>query len=48
MFTQPKSLLTPEEYLAIERKAEYKSEYYDGVVYAMAGAQRARAGWKMW
>jgi Uma2 family endonuclease len=39
MSTQPKTLLTPEEYLAIERKAEYKSEYYDGVMYAMAGAR---------
>jgi Uma2 family endonuclease len=29
--------LTPEEYLAIERRAEYKSEYIDGVMYAMAG-----------
>jgi Uma2 family endonuclease len=29
--------LTPEEYLAIERQAEYKSEYVDGVMYAMAG-----------
>lgn len=29
--------LTPEEYLAIEQKAEYKSEYVDGVMYAMAG-----------
>ncbi|MGH9937365.1 MAG: Uma2 family endonuclease [Blastocatellia bacterium] len=29
--------LTPDEYLAIERKAEYKSEYIDGVMYAMAG-----------
>lgn len=29
--------LPPEEYLAIERKAEYKSEYIDGVMYAMAG-----------
>lgn len=29
--------LTPEEYLAIERAAEYKSEYVDGVMYAMAG-----------
>ncbi|HZS47128.1 MAG TPA: Uma2 family endonuclease [Blastocatellia bacterium] len=29
--------LTPEEYLATERKSEYKSEYADGVMYAMAG-----------
>ncbi|MGI8742909.1 MAG: Uma2 family endonuclease [Bryobacteraceae bacterium] len=29
--------ITPEEYLEAERKAEYKSEYYDGQVYAMAG-----------
>lgn len=29
--------LTPEEYLAIERQAEFKSEYVDGVMYAMAG-----------
>lgn len=29
--------LTPEEYLAVERQAEYKSEYVDGVMYAMAG-----------
>jgi len=27
MSIQPKVLLTPEEYLAIERQAEYKSEY---------------------
>lgn len=29
--------LTPEEYLAIERQAEFKNEYIDGVMYAMAG-----------
>ena len=29
--------LTPEEYLTIERAAEHKSEYIDGVMYAMAG-----------
>jgi len=29
--------LTPEEYLAIEREAEFKSEYYDGQMFAMSG-----------
>jgi hypothetical protein len=33
-----KSYISPEEYLATERKAEFKSEYFDGSVYAMAGA----------
>src|SRR4051812_48791792 len=38
MTAVPKAKLTPEEYLAIERKAEFKSEYYDGEMFAMAGA----------
>lgn len=38
MSLQPKAYLTPEEYLAIERKAEYKSEYFNGEMFAMAGA----------
>jgi Uma2 family endonuclease len=38
MSTQPRIRLTPEEYLAIERQADYKSEYYNGEVFAMAGA----------
>jgi Uma2 family endonuclease len=38
MSAQLKIRLTPEEYLAIERKAEYKSEYYAGEMFAMAGA----------
>ena len=41
MATPPKTYLTPEEYLEIERKAEFKSEYYRGEMYAMAGAGRA-------
>jgi Uma2 family endonuclease len=36
---KPKPKLTPSEYLAIERKAEFKSEYYDGEMFAMAGAR---------
>ncbi len=35
--TQPKTFLTPEEYLEIERKAEFKSEYYAGEMFAMSG-----------
>ena len=39
MSTQPKAFLTPEQYLEIERKAEFKSEYYQGEMFAMAGAR---------
>jgi Uma2 family endonuclease len=31
---------SPREYLALERKAEFKSEYYDGYITAMAGTSR--------
>lgn len=33
-------LFTPEKYLTIERAAQTKSEYMDGLIYAMAGATR--------
>lgn len=33
--------ISPEEYLATERAAAFKSEYYQGEVYAMAGASNA-------
>ena len=38
MSTQPKTFLTPEEYLEIERRAAYKSEYCEGEMFALAGA----------
>src|SRR4051812_15921663 len=41
MSTQPKTFLTPEQYLEIERKAEFKSEYYQGEMFAMSGASLA-------
>ena len=38
MSTLSKTFLTPQQYLEIEREAEYKSEYYQGEMIAMAGA----------
>ncbi len=29
--------ITPEEYLALEETVDYKSEYYNGEIFAMAG-----------
>ena len=40
MSTQPKTL-TPEQYLEIERRAERKSEYNNGEMFAVAGAKQA-------
>lgn len=41
MTAQPRpKLFTPEEYLILEREADYKSEYYQGEIFAMAGASR--------
>ena len=36
----PKRKITPKEYLEMERKAEFRSEYFDGKIFAMAGAKR--------
>lgn len=41
MSAVPKLRVTPQEYLALERKAEYKSEFYQGEIFAMAGASSA-------
>src|SRR2546421_9191640 len=38
MSSVPKRLLTPAEYLARERVAEFKSEFFRGEMFAMAGA----------
>jgi Uma2 family endonuclease len=40
MSSQPRTLLTPEAYLAFDRGAEYRSEYFEGEVVAMTGASR--------
>jgi Uma2 family endonuclease len=36
--TQPKHRFTPDEYLELERAADFKSEYLDGEIFAMGGA----------
>jgi Uma2 family endonuclease len=41
MTALPRKKLTPAEYLAIERNAEFKSEYLNGEMFAMAGASPA-------
>ena len=37
MSAMPVPRLTPEQYLEIERAAEFKSEYFDGEMFAMSG-----------
>lgn len=37
---QAKARLTVEEYLALERQAPHKSEYFNGEMFAMSGASR--------
>jgi Uma2 family endonuclease len=40
MSTQPVPYISPEEYLAAERTATFKSEYVSGQIWAMSGASR--------
>lgn len=41
MSAVPQPNLAPEEYLAIERQSEYRSEYFAGEMFAMVGASEA-------
>jgi Uma2 family endonuclease len=43
MAANPQPRLTPEQYLEIERAADFRSEYYDGQMYAMSGGSYAHA-----
>ena len=44
MSTQPKHFVTPEEYLELDSKAEYRSEYHNGEMFPMESASR----WHDW
>lgn len=47
MSTHVNHYLTPSEYLDLERKAEHKSEYWRGEIFAMSGASRAHSALTM-
>lgn len=40
MTALPKPIYNAEEYLALEKTADYRSQFYDGEIFAMAGASR--------
>lgn len=44
MSASPHPRLTEEEYLKIERAAEFKSEFYDGIMYPMGGPSAISVG----
>lgn len=44
MASNPRPKLTEEEYLKIERAADFKSEFLDGVMYAMSGGSMHHSG----
>jgi hypothetical protein len=46
MSAQGQRFITPEQYLAIERAAEIRSEYYNGRMYAMSGVPSPRDYYK--
>lgn len=41
MSTAPKRRISPQEYLELERKAEFKSEYFDGEMFVLESASQA-------
>ena len=43
MASLPKQRLTPEQYLEIERRADHKSEYHSGEMFALAGVSEPHA-----
>ena len=43
MSSLEKTYITPQQYLEMERKAEFKSEYYAGEMFAMAGGSEAHS-----
>jgi Uma2 family endonuclease len=47
MSSQPKIYLTPEEYLAIERQAETKSEYFNGEMFPLRGMGKSHDAFAM-
>src|SRR5690348_7381969 len=43
MAAHPQTRLTPEQYLELDRASQIRHEYYDGVMYAMAGGSYSHA-----